>query len=192
MSIKINKIESIVKEPVEIMSEKYGKIKIVNDFNKEGLKYNDYTYFDETDGYDLYISTDAENIIGIKHESMQLDVKNNEYEDVISNIKNKYNISDVYFDKAESAIIIKSKDKEVLDKIKDEYFNKFIIDDTIENILFLENPDSEIQLEDYSPLDKLSDQDMKTVINKAGIKLNGNENKDQLKGIMQGMATQTK
>ena len=32
---------------------------------------------------------------------------------------------------------------------------------------------------------------MKNVIQKAGIKLNGNENKERLKGIMQGVLTST-
>ena len=83
---------------------------------------------------------------------------------------------------------------DVLDKIEKEFKDdKFYeVKRITPQVLFLEIVDIDIQLEDNSPLDKLSDQDMKNVITKAGVKLSGTENKERLKGIMQGVLSTAK
>ena len=93
---------------------------------------------------------------------------------------------------ADNAIMIKSDDRKILNNIYNDYINnkdyepEFITDD----VLFL-NKLEDIKLEDNTALDKLSDQDMKNVIQKTGIKLNGTENRERLKGMIQGLLSNT-
>ena len=95
---------------------------------------------------------------------------------------------------SENAIVVKA-DKDTILKIKTAYVDNDVFNpiQITSNVLFLELKNKEIELAELEEdaLDKLSDQDMKNVITKAGIKLSGTENKERLKGIMQGVMSNT-
>lgn len=188
MSIKITKKESSDVINNTIITPSYGTIKIV-----ENINYNNYTHFDSINEYDLFINNNADNVIAIKSESLKENEFINNINNEINKVKDKYKISNVEYLESDNAILIKNEDNQLLDKIGNDYKNdkNFYPTRITSNVLFLEPINNNMQLEDASVLDKLSDQDMKNVINKAGIKLNGNENKERLKGIIQGALTST-
>lgn len=188
MSIKITKKESSDVINNTIITPSYGTIKIV-----ENINYNDYTHFDSINEYDLFINNNADNVIAIKSESLKENEFINNINNEINKVKDKYKISNVEYLESDNAILIKNEDNQLLDKIGNDYKNdkNFYPTRITSNVLFLEPINNNMQLEDTSVLDKLSDQDMKNVINKVGIKLNGNENKERLKGIIQGALTST-
>lgn len=176
--------KNILHDEGHIITPLYGKIPVVDKVDE-----NEYTYFDTVDNYDLFINNTADNSVAIKQESNEPNNVNN-IDKTITDIENTYNVDKIEYLEADNAILIKASNEE-LTKIINEYDNNesFIPNLITNNVLFLEIQDVEIQLEDTSAIDKLSDQDMKTVITKAGIKLNGTENKERLKGILQGALT---
>ena len=185
MSIKINKLttNNIIQNSDSIITPLYGEIKIAD--NVDSSKY---TYFDTVSGYNLFVSETGDETLAVKEEAITEDVNN---EDDVEKIKNNYNVDIVKYDDTIPAIIVKVKetDSDVLNSVENDFKNnkKYTIKRITPQVLFLEINDVDIQLEDNSAIDKLSDQDMKNVIQKAGIKLSGNENKERLKGIMQGV-----
>jgi hypothetical protein len=132
----------------------------------------------------------------MKVESEEISNTNELHKD-IEFIQSNYDVDLVKYDEVMSTIIVKVlEDKTtVLDDIETKFKeNKhYEIKRITPQVLFLELTDINIQLEDNnSPIDKLSDQDMKNVITKAGVKLSGTENKERLKGIMQGVLSTSK
>lgn len=192
MAIKFDKIitEEIIHDDDSILTPLYGKIKVV-----DNVDCNKYTYFDTVEGYDLFVSETADDTLAVKAESEEATTEDKLVKDV-QNIQNNYDVDLVKYDGVMSTIIIKVLENktDVLDKIEKEFKDdKFYeVKRITPQVLFLEIVDIDIQLEDNSPLDKLSDQDMKNVITKAGVKLNGTENKERLKGIMQGVLSTAK
>lgn len=192
MAIKINKTitENVILDDDSILTPLYGKIKVVNT-----IDYDKYSYFDTVDGYDLFISNTADNTLAVKVESNELKTIDKINKDV-EKIKNNYDVDIVKYDDTTSTIIIKVLENktEILNHIENDFKedNFYDIKKVTPQVLFLEVIDIDIQLEDNSPLDKLSDQDMKNVITKAGVKLSGTENKERLKGIMQGVLSTAK
>lgn len=188
MSIKITKMKHITENDSSqdknyIETKLYGHIEITDSVN------DDYIYFDTVDGYELFINTevnDLKAVLPIKSESIQ--DENLDIDDEITNIKNNYNIKFITFSEGDQSIIIKGNKDELL-KIKSDYEdNKFLSPMLMtDDILFLDIKDSDIKLEDDNALlDKIADQDMKNILTKAGVKLNGNENRERLKGMIQG------
>ena len=192
MAIKFDKIitEEIIHDDDSILTPLYGKIKVV-----DNVDCNKYTYFDTVDGYDLFVSETADDTLAVKAESEEATTEDKLVKDV-QNIQNNYDVDLVKYDGVMSTVIIKVLENktDVLDKIEEEFKDdKFYeVKRITPQVLFLEIVDIDIQLEDNSPLDKLSDQDMKNVITKAGVKLSGTENKERLKGIMQGVLSTAK
>lgn len=192
MAIKINKIikEEIIQDDDSILTPLYGKIKIT-----DTIDCDNFSYFDTVDGYDLFVSNTADETLAIKSESKETTNKNKVDLD-IANIQNNYDVDLVKFDDTNSAIIVKVLEDNitVLDKLENDFKDDkyYEIKRVTPQVLFLEIVNVNIQLEDNSALDKLSDQDMKNVITKAGVKLTGSENKERLKGIMQGVLSSTK
>lgn len=190
MAMEINKIvpDEIIHAEDSILTPLYGQIKIADE-----IDLNKYTYFDTVDGYDLFVSETGDETFAVKAESLTEDVDNVETD--TEKIKNNYNVDIVKYDDTIPAIIIKVKetDTEVLNTIEKDFENntKYSVKRITPQVLFLEINDVDIQLEDNAAIDKLSDQDMKNVIQKTGIKLNGTENKERLKGIMQGVLAST-
>lgn len=193
-SIKITKksiteTSKLLKDGDSIITPLYGKIKVVNN-----IDYNNFTYFDSIEGYDLFINNDGDNTVAMKTED--LNETNNEQsidriiETVIDEINRLYNVDKIEWMDSENAIVIKA-DKDTILKIKTVYVDNTVFNpiQITPNVLFLELKNKEIELDELEEdaLDKLSDQDMKNVITKAGIKLSGTENKERLKGIMQGV-----
>lgn len=195
MAIKINKLEpeNIINSEDFILTPLYGQIRISDSKN---TNLNKYSYFDTIEGYDLFVDELGEDTVAIKNESIEespTDINS----ETIEHISSIYNVDNIKFDDNENAIIIKVSDdkKPELLKIKSEYENNNNYKPLLitPNVLFLEKNNNEIQLEDGdNPIDKLSDQDMKNVIQKAGVKLSGTENKERLKGIMQGVLSTSK
>jgi hypothetical protein len=192
MAITLNKIktEEIIHDDDSILTSLYGKIKTT-----DKVDCNKYTYFDTVDGYDLFVSETADDTLAVKAESEETTDNDKIFKD-IEYIKSNYDIDLVKYDDIMSTVIIKvlENNTAVLDEIEkkfneDKYYE---IKRITPQVLFLEIVDVDIQLEDNSPLDKLSDQDMKNVITKAGVKLTGSENKERLKGIMQGVLSTAK
>ena len=187
MSIKIIKNESV--EDNVLMTDTYGQIHIVDSINTD-----EYASFDTFENYELFVNLDGE-IVAILLDKLKENNNNLKYEKIINDISVKYdNLKLIKYDETENAIIIQV-DKEninILDDIEKEYKNTLQTERITAEVLFLTLADEEIQLEDNSPLDKLSDQDMKNVITKAGVKLSGSENKERLKGIMQGVLSTAK
>ncbi len=192
MAIKFDKIitEEIIHDDDSILTPLYGKIKVV-----DNVDCNKYTYFDTVEGYDLFVSETADDTLAVKAESEEATTEDKLVKDV-QNIQNNYDVDLVKYDGVMSTVIIKVLENktDVLDKIEEEFKDdKFYeVKRITPQVLFLEIVDIDIQLEDNSPLDKLSDQDMKNVITKAGVKLSGTENKERLKGIMQGVLSTAK
>lgn len=192
MSIKITKMKNITESESSqdknyIETKLYGNIEITDSVD------DDYIGFDTIDGYELFINTEATDlkaVLPIKSESIQNE--NLDIDDEIITIKNNYNIKFITFSESDQSIIIKG-DKDELLKIKSNYEDNKFLNPVLmtDDILFLDIKDSDIKLEDNTALDKLSDQDMKNIIQKAGIKLAGTENRERLKGIMQGALSST-
>lgn len=192
MSIKITKMKNITESESSqdknyIETKLYGNIEITDSVD------DDYIGFDTIDGYELFINTEATDlkaVLPIKSESIQNE--NLDIDDEIIAIKNNYNIKFITFSESDQSIIVKG-DKDELLKIKSNYEDNKFLNPVLmtDDILFLDIKDSDIKLEDNTALDKLSDQDMKNIIQKAGIKLAGTENRERLKGIMQGALSST-
>lgn len=193
MAICINKVCESDNNFIE--TDLYGSIKIV-----ENIDYNNYSCFDSYNGYNLFISQDANNLYAIKENTEETTDKENISKPDISKdcelIEQKYNVDKVKYDDTMNSIIVKVLEDKVseLDKIESDFKdNKFYeVKRITPQVLFLELKNVDIQLEDNSPLDKISDQDMKNIITKAGVRLNGTENRDRLKGIMQGVLSTAK
>lgn len=194
MAIRINKICENDNKFIE--TDLYGSIKIV-----ENIDYNNYSCFDSYNEYNLFISQDANNLCAIKNESIEETTNNDNISkpDISKDcelIEQKYDVDKVKYDDTMNSIIVKVLEDKVseLDKIESDFKdNKFYeVKRITPQVLFLELKNVDIQLEDDNPLDKISDQDMKNIITKAGVKLNGTENKDRLKGIMQGVLSTAK
>lgn len=193
MAIRINKVCESDNNFIE--TDLYGSIKII-----ENIDYNNYSCFDSYNGYKLFISQDANNLYAIKENiEKTIDKENISKPDISKDcelIEQKYNVDKVKYDDTMNSIIVKVLEDKVseLDKIESDFKdNKFYeVKRITPQVLFLELKNVDIQLEDDSPLDKISDQDMKNIITKAGVKLNGTENKDRLKGIMQGVLSTAK
>ena len=189
MAITLIKRESInsVDDPV-LHTTLYGDIKKTNTINND-----EYTYFDSFEDYDLFVNVNGDTLAK-KVENLQEESLNYIEKD-IENIQNKYDVETVKYDDTTPAIIIKVSENNtnILNQISNDYKNNknYNIKLITPQVLFLELTQNEIQLEDNTALDKLSDQDMKNVIQKTGIKLNGTENKERLKGIMQGVLAST-
>lgn len=189
MAMEINKIVSnnVIQNGDSIITPLYGQIKVV-----DTIDYDKYTYFDSIDGYNLFVSETGDDTLAIK-EALTEDTNNVDTD--TEKIKNNYNVDIVKYDDTIPAIIVKVKetDTNVLDIIEKDFENNknYAIKRITPQVLFLEVNDVDIQLEDNAAIDKLSDQDMKNVIQKTGIKLNGTENKERLKGIMQGVLAST-
>ena len=69
-SIKITKksiteTSKLLKDGDSIITPLYGKIKVVNN-----IDYNNFTYFDSIEGYDLFINNDGDNTVAIKTEDL--------------------------------------------------------------------------------------------------------------------------
>ena len=170
MSINITKYNS-----ANVLNTKYGKIPIVNKLTEN------YIHFDNADKYKLCINENLD--IQALDESNTL-----EYEKEIQFIKGKYDVSKIEWLDSENAIVIKGDNNVLLDIVSHYQNNKLYTPNLVtDNVLFLET-DDKISLDENNDglLDKLSDSDMKNIIQKSGIKLNGTENKDRLKGIIQG------
>ena len=193
-NIKITKVESneeILHNEDSIITPLYGKIKVVSYINPD-----EYTYFDTIKNYNLFIDNTGENTVAIKEESLKETSTLNKtpINTLITDLVERYklNFNMVNWSDADNAIMIKSDDRKILNDIYNDYINnkeyepEFITDD----VLFL-NKLEDIKLEDNTALDKLSDQDMKNVIQKTGIKLNGTENRERLKGMIQGVLSNT-
>lgn len=194
MAIHINKVCENDNKFIE--TDLYGSIKIV-----ENIDYNNYSCFDSYNEYNLFISQDANSLCAIKNESTEETTnKDNISKPDISKdcelIEQKYDVDKVKYDDTMNSIIVKVLEDKIseLDKIESDFKdNKFYeVKRITPQVLFLELKNVNIQLEDDNPLDKISDQDMKNIITKAGVKLNGTENKDRLKGIMQGVLSTAK
>ena len=189
MAITLIKRESInsIDDPV-LHTTLYGDIKKTNTINND-----EYTYFDSFEDYDLFVNVNGDTLAK-KVENLQEDSLNYIEKD-IENIQNKYDVETVKYDDTTPAIIIKVSENniDVIQKIANDYKNNnhYKVNIITPQVIFLELTQNEIQLEDNTALDKLSDQDMKNVIQKTGIKLNGTENKERLKGIMQGVLAST-
>ncbi len=194
MAIKFTKKETrdIIHDDDFILTPLYGKIKVIDNVN------DNYTYFDTVGGYDLFINNDADNTVAVKSESIK---KDNLIDNTIEKLKNKYpdleRIEYINSENGDNAIIIKASEtnNKILDEIKDEYAisTNFNPNKITSNVLFLEIKDVDISLkEETDVLDLLSDQDMKNVISKTGVKLKGDENKERLKGMIQGILTTSK
>lgn len=189
MAITLIKRESInsIDDPV-LHTTLYGDIKKTNTIN-----HDEYTYFDSFEDYDLFVNVNGDTLAK-KVENLQENSLNYIEKD-IENIQNKYDIETVKYDDTTPAIIIKVSENNTntLNQISNDYKDNknYNIKLITPQVLFLELTQNEIQLEDNTALDKLSDQDMKNVIQKTGIKLNGTENKERLKGIMQGVLAST-
>ena len=202
MSIKITKSESIPKIKItkvenkeqiiydndSILTPLYGKIKIGKSVDPKN-----YTYFDSIDKYDLFISNDGNDTVAVKSGNNTDTKLENEHAEsinlIVNDIQNKYNldINSVTWSDGENAIMINSKNTEILNNIYNDYINnkdfepEFITND----ILFL-NKTGEIQLEDDDLLNKLDDNSIKDLAKKTGASLSGSESKDELKGIIKG------
>lgn len=198
MAIIITKCESkkdIIHDEDSILTTLYGKIPVVTSFDS-----NNYTYFDTIDGYNLFISNDANNTIAVKEELM-LDediVSKESIDSIIAKLIEQYQLdtNTINWSDTDNAIIIKSEDKDVLNNIYNDYKDNkdYKPEFVTENVLFLNKIDG-IKLEDNTDdiIDKLDDASVKDVASKTGVKLSGNETKDQLKGIIKGaIATQNK
>lgn len=194
MAIRINKV--CENDNKFIKTDLYGSIKIV-----ENIDYNNYSCFDSYNEYNLFISQDANSLCAIKNESTEETTNNDNISkpDISKDcelIEQKYDVDKVKYDDTMNSIIVKVLEDKVseLDKIESDFKdNKFYeVKRITPQVLFLELKNVDIQLEDDNPLDKISDQDMKNIITKAGVKLNGTENKDRLKGIMQGVLSTAK
>lgn len=197
-NIKITKVESsneILHDEDSIITPLYGKIKIVKSINPD-----EYTYFDSIKGYNLFINNNADDTVAIKEECLTEDVetKDNPIASFITSLVEKYKLdfNMVNWSDADNATIIKSDDRKILNDIYNDYINskdyepEFVTDD----VLFL-NKIGDIKLEDGTDdlIDKLDDGSVKSIASKTGVKLSGNETKDQLKGIIKGaIATQNK
>lgn len=197
-NIKITKVESsneILHDEDFIITPLYGKIKVVKSIDP-----NEYTYFDSIKGYNLFINNNADDTVAIKEESLTEDVetKDDPITSFITSLVEKYKLdfNMVNWSDADNAIIIKSDDRKILNDIYNDYINskdyepEFVTDD----VLFL-NKIGDIKLEDGTDdlIDKLDDGSIKNVASKTGVKLSGNETKDQLKGIIKGaIAAQNK
>lgn len=197
-NIKITKVESsneILHDEDSIITPLYGKIKVVKSINPD-----EYTYFDSIKGYNLFINNNADDTVAVKEECLTEDVetKDDPISSFITSLVEKYKLdfNMVNWSDADNAIIIKSDDRKILNDIYNDYINskdyepEFVTDD----VLFL-NKIEDIKLEDGTDdlIDKLDDGSVKSIASKTGVKLSGNETKDQLKGIIKGaIATQNK
>ena len=205
MSISINKLSEnssvkIIKKSItetskllkygdSIITPLYGKIKVVNHVN-----YDKFTYFDSIDEYDLFINNEADDTVAMKTEDLDEISTEQNIDTIIQNVINEinklYGVDKIDWMDSENAIVIKA-DKDTILKIKTAYSDNTVFNpiQITSNVLFLELKNKEIELDELEEdaLDKLSDQDMKNVITKAGVKLSGTENKERLKGIMQGV-----
>ena len=191
MGMEIKKITSsdVIRNEDSILTPLYGQIKIA-----QNVDLNKYTYFDTVDNFDLFVSETGDDTLAVKAESLTENINNIESD--LEKIKNNYAVDIVKYDDTIPAIIVKVKETNtnVLNHIITDFENNnnYSIKRITPQVLFLEVNDVNIQLEDNSAIDKLSDQDMKNVITKAGIKLSGTENKERLKGIMQGVLSTAK
>lgn len=190
MAIKITKTESNNINNDYILTPLYGKVKIA-----DSLDFNNYTYFDTIDNYDLFINNNNCDTLAIKCESVENIKETDIIYKTIEKLKNKYpeisKIEYVNSENGDNAIIIKTSEEnnEILNSIKDEYATskEFKPNKITSNVLFLEIQNSDISLEeDKDVTDLLGDQDMKNIINKVGVKLSGGESREQLKGIIKG------
>lgn len=188
----INETSKLLKDGDSIITPLYGKIKVVNN-----VDYDKFTYFDSIEGYDLFINNEADDTVAIKTEDLDTSVETNIdtiIKNVIDEINTLYGVDKIEWMDSENAIIVKA-DKDTILKIKTAYIDNDVFNpiQITSNVLFLELKNKEIELAELEEdaLDKLSDQDMKNVITKAGIKLSGTENKERLKGIMQGVMSNT-
>lgn len=188
----INETSKLLKDGDSIITPLYGKIKVVNN-----VDYDKFTYFDSIEGYDLFINNEADDTVAIKTEDLDTSVETNIdtiIKNVIDEINTLYGVDKIEWMDSENAIVVKA-DKDTILKIKTAYIDNDVFNpiQITSNVLFLELKNKEIELAELEEdaLDKLSDQDMKNVITKAGIKLSGTENKERLKGIMQGVMSNT-
>lgn len=193
MAIKITKSKSYdASVDNEILhTSQYGDILVLNK-DTNSIDYDNFTHFDDFDDYSLIVDA-AGNVYGIKNnydDELNESISKININDEIKKLKNKYEIEKIeWVEEGENFIMIKAS-KLVIDSIFKEYENNNSFKPTkaTDTVIFLSVPEYEIKLEDDNQLlDKLSDQDMKNVIQKSGIKLNGTENKDRLKGIIQGV-----
>lgn len=193
MSIKISKIESKSNNEDNILHTKlYGDIMISK--NQD----SNFMYFDSIDNYDLFVNEDGSKLQAVLTEEHEN--KENSTQQLFNDIKSKFtDCQIVNIDKLDNSIIVKDNDNKLIYNMYTEYSNvnnknKFNIIDINyigEDMLYIKLNDSEV-LDEGDALDKLSDQDIKNVIQKSGVKLNGNENKERLKGIMQGIILNNK
>ena len=190
MAITLIKRESInsVDDPM-LHTKLYGDIKKTNTIN-----YNEYTYFDSFEDYDLFVSVNGDTLAK-KIENLQENSLNYIEKD-IETIQNKYDVETIKYDDTTPAIIIKVSENntDVLNQILNDYKNdkNYNVKLITPQVLFLELTQNEIQLEDDDLLNKLDDNSIKDLAKKTGATLSGSESKDELKGIIKGALSSNK
>ena len=176
------------------LNTKYGNIQIVDELNT-----NNYTKFDTVDDYDIYINLKGDNIIAYNKKTINESLDREQEDNIeilnedtidqdINNIKNNYNIDKVTYANSDNAIIIKGN-KEELEKIFNEYKNKYNASMISDNLLFLEvsnniQLEENVELSDDDILNNLDDNTLRNLASKSSVKLSGQESKDELKGII--------
>lgn len=176
------------------LNTKYGNIQIVDELNT-----NNYTKFDTIDDYDIYINLKGDNIIAYNKKTINESLDREQEDNIeilnedtidqdINNIKNNYNIDKATYATSDNAIIIKGN-KEELEKIFNEYKNKYNASMISDNLLFLEvsnniQLEEDVELSDDDILNNLDDNTLKNLASKSNVKLSGQESKDELKGII--------
>ena len=184
MGIKISKLETSkgVIDGDKLLTPLYGFIKIIDSPSA------DHILFDEFDGYDLFIDSNADEPVAVKKEDIGSSNESNSISDTINEISSKYDVEKVDWIDSELSIIVKAS-KDVISQICKDYENNsvFKVNPTVDTVLFLELKDKSLKLtEDGDVLDALDDNDLKSIASKTGVKLSGSENKDELKGIVKG------
>lgn len=176
------------------LNTKYGNIQIVDELNT-----NNYTKFDTIDDYDIYINLKGDNIIAYNKKTINESLDREQGDNIeilnedtidqdINDIKNNYNIDKATYATSDNAIIIKGN-KEELEKIFNEYKNKYNASMISDNLLFLEvsnniQLEEDVELSDDDILNNLDDNTLKNLASKSNVKLSGQESKDELKGII--------
>ena len=178
------------------LNTKYGNIQIVDELNT-----NNYTKFDTIDDYDIYINLKGDNIIAYNKKTINESLDREQEDNIeilnedtinqdINDIENNYNIDKATYATSDNAIIIKGN-KEELEKIFNEYKNKYNASMISDNLLFLEvsnniQLEEDVELSDDDILNNLDDNTLKNLASKSNVKLSGQESKDELKGIIRG------
>jgi len=185
---KLNETSDLIKTDNYIITPMYGKINVVS-----GINHNKYSYFDTIEDYDLFISNTANDTVAVKIESILENSSEDNIDNIINEIKTQYKTDKIEWDSTENSIIIKA-DKNSLLEISKKYNDEFEPNLITDNVLFLEYKNTNIKLEDNTDniLDKLDDSSMKEILNKSGVKTNGSESRDELKGIIKGTMNSNK